>query len=304
MWSSSRLEHVPTALAFTKGHGTGNDFVLVADPQNELTLSPEQRAWLCDRHFGVGADGVIRAVRTEHSAEVRHLLDEDASAEWFMDYTNSDGSLAEMCGNGARVFVHYLRDQRLIEAKPGDTVAIATRAGIRDVLVSEGSYQVDLGRWRLESEDVLVSAANLDVPRPGLGLSLGNPHVAVALADPSELYALTLTSAPNLDPAPPHGANVEFIVPEEPLVKDGVARISMRVFERGVGETLSCGTGVAAAALAFRHWAPEGTPNAWRVRVPGGVLAVRMFATEEGEHVSLSGPAELSFSGHVDVPDL
>ena len=124
-------------------------------------------------------------------------------------------------------------------------------------------------------------------------------HVVVALASDEELDAVDLGVAPLLDPAPPAGANVEFVVPADPLVADGVGRIRMRVHERGSGETLSCGTGAVAAALAVRYWAGESAPNEWRVRVPGGVLGVRMFPTEDGEHVALSGPAELVFEGEI-----
>jgi diaminopimelate epimerase len=141
-----------------------------------------------------------------------------------------------------------------------------------------------------------VKADGISVARPGLGLNLGNPHVVVALADEGELAELELHKAPRLDPKPRKGANVEFVVLDDPLIKEGVASISMRVHERGVGETLSCGTGIAAAALAIRHWADNGQ-NYWRVRVPGGEVGVRMFPTEDGEHVSISGPAELVYSG-------
>ncbi|QIK62424.1 diaminopimelate epimerase [Leucobacter viscericola] len=289
-----------TVLSFTKGHGTGNDFVLFTDPEGEIELSAEQIRYLCDRRFGVGADGVIRAVRSRSIAEGAAILAEEPEAEWFMDYWNADGTPAEMCGNGVRVYAHYLVTEGLVSAERRDTLPIGTRSGVKDVLAGVNGYTVDLGRWRIGGEP-LVAASGLEVARPGLGINLGNPHVVTALAHEGELSGLDLTKAPALDPAPEDGANVEFVVPEEPLVKDGVARIKMRVHERGVGETLSCGTGVAAAALAFRHWGGDGMPNHWRVDVPGGRLAVRMFPTEEGEHVSLSGPAELVYSGTIEI---
>lgn len=294
---------VSVTLSFTKGHGTGNDFVLFADPKGEIDLSSDQIAWLCDRHFGVGADGVIRAVRSEHLAAGAEALAEDASAEWFMDYYNADGSIAEMCGNGIRVYVHYLVTEGLITPEVGDTVCVGTRAGVKDVLVGPSGYQADLGRWRLEDSERLVRAKNLDVARPGVTINVGNPHVAVAVADEAELANIDLSYQPLIEPAMPDGANIEFVMPEEPLVHDGVARIKMRVHERGSGETLSCGTGAVAAALAFRYWGGPDAPNTWRVELPGGRLGVRMFATEEGEHVSLSGPVELVYTGTVTVPD-
>lgn len=290
-------------LAFTKGHGTGNDFVLFSDPEGLIDLSAEQIAWLCDRHFGIGADGVIRAVKSAHLPEGASALSEDAGATWFMDYHNADGSIAEMCGNGIRVYVHYLVSQGLVSPEVGDTLCIGTRAGVKDVLVGPHGYQADLGRWRLDDAERLVRAKDLEVARPAVAINLGNPHVAVAVADEDELAKIDLTYQPIIEPTMPDGANVEFVMPEEPLVHDGVARIKMRVHERGSGETLSCGTGAVAAALAFRYWGGPDAPNTWRVDVPGGRLSVRMFATEEGEHVSLAGPAELVFSGQVTVPE-
>jgi diaminopimelate epimerase len=127
--------------------------------------------------------------------------------------------------------------------------------------------------------------------------------VVVALANKEELNNLDLHSAPRLDPAPAEGANVEFVVPQDPMIANGVGYVDMRVFERGSGETLSCGTGIVAAALATRHWAGQGAPNQWQVTVPGGKLGVRMFPTEEGEHVGLSGAAELVFDGVLELQD-
>ncbi len=280
---------------FTKGHGTGNDFVLIADFDGILDLDEEQIQLICDRHFGIGADGLILVTRTENS-EVAHLLHDEPNAEWFMDYRNADGSKAEMCGNGIRVFARYLTTRGLAKIIDGSTLPVATRAGVKDLTSTSTGFAVDLGRWGVDSDEYLVKAEGISVARPGLGLNLGNPHVVVALADNDELQALELHKAPRLDPNPRKGANVEFVVLDDPLIKEGVASISMRVHERGVGETLSCGTGIAAAALAIRHWADNGQ-NFWRVRVPGGEVGVRMFPTEDGEHVAISGPAELVYSG-------
>ena len=288
-------------LHFTKGHGTGNDFVLFADPDGQIDLSQAQLAALADRHFGVGGDGVIRAVRSRSLPEGAAALAEDDAAEWFMDYHNADGSPSEMCGNGIRVFARYLVDNGLAELGPGETMVIGTRGGVRDVQGNRSGYQVDLGRWSLDGSEPLVRAKNLQVARPGLGINVGNPHVVVALASEEELDSADLSFIPILDPEAPEGANVEFVVPMDPLVTDGVGHIRMRVHERGSGETLSCGTGAAAAALATRYWAGAGAPNQWRVEVPGGTLGVRIFATEDGEHVALSGPAELVFEGDLSL---
>jgi diaminopimelate epimerase len=292
---------VSATIHFTKGHGTGNDFVLFTDPDGDVDLTPSQIAAIADRHFGVGADGVIRAVRSGALPDGAAALAEDAAAEWFMDYHNADGSVAEMCGNGIRVFARYLLDNGLTELVDGDTLAIGTRSGVRDVQRNLSGFQADLGRWNLDGTEPLVRARNLPVARPGLGINVGNPHVVVALASEDELDSADLGYIPQLDPEAPDGANIEFVVPLEPLVKDGIGRIRMRVHERGSGETLSCGTGAVAAALATRHWAGPGAPNQWTVQVPGGTVGVRMFPAEDGEHVSLSGPAELVFEGDLSV---
>ena len=288
-------------VAFTKGHGTGNDFVIIADADGELELTDDQVAALCDRHFGIGADGLLRVVRSAALPEGAAVLAEEPGAEWFMDYRNADGSVAEMCGNGVRVFAHFLVRAGLATIEPGSTLPVGTRAGVRDITSGANGYQVDLGRWKLSGDDPLAKARGLDVARPGLGIDVGNPHVVVALASEDELAGLELDYIPELEPALPTGANVEFVVPGEPLVRDGIGHVRMRVFERGVGETLSCGTGAAAAALAVRHWAGERAPHHWQVEVPGGTLAVRMFPAEDGEHVALSGPAQLVYSGTIDL---
>jgi len=285
---------------FTKGQGTGNDFILILDRVGQLDLSAEQVAKMCDRNFGIGADGLIIVKPTAKDAEVSHLLDQEPEAVWFMDYRNSDGSKAEMCGNGIRVFARYLLENQLATLTDGSTLPVATRSGIRDVTATVNGFAVDLGPFTIGDDQTLVTARGLAVSRPGLAVNVGNPHVVVALADLDELENLELTRMPALDPEPAAGANVEFVVLDEPLISQGVAGLTVRIRERGSGETLSCGTGIAASAVAIRHWA-GGTQNHWKVKVRGGEVGVRIFTTEEGEHVGISGPAELTYSGSWQV---
>lgn len=296
------------SVPFTKGHGTGNDFVLLADPDGNAQLDVSRVARVADRHHGVGADGVIRAVRSQHLEEGRAVLAEHPGAEWFMDYRNGDGSIAEMCGNGVRVFVHFLVEKGLVDLPVGSSLQIGTRAGVKTVTRMEHGYSIDMGPWSyLDAEaaeesaaDAVVQAEGLADPRPALSISMGNPHTVVAVRTFEELADLDLHRAPTVDPHPVHGTNVEFVAAHEPLIREGVGRIRMRVHERGVGETQSCGTGACAAAAAMRAWAgPEGS-DSWLVEVPGGVLAVDFVMTEAGaEHVVLSGPAELVFDGEL-----
>lgn len=288
-------------IPFTKGHGTQNDFVLVPDPEGRSDLTEAQVRFLADRRAGIGGDGVIRVVPTRLAAEgsVRDLADR---ADWFMDYRNADGSIAEMCGNGSRVFAAYLLHRGWAQ---GRSLSIATRAGIKhiDVTASENgetSYAVNLGPWRaLDTAETtgdrptLVALPGLD-PLPGLSMDLGNPHVVVMLPDSVDLMGIDLTAAPVLNPAPAAGANVELV---QPL---GPGHLQMRVHERGVGETRSCGTGAAAAALAMGVWSSAPVEGqTWRVDVPGGTLHVRALP---GACVELAGPAALVADGTAALP--
>ncbi|MDO5634645.1 MAG: diaminopimelate epimerase [Micrococcus sp.] len=295
-----------SGLSFTKGHGTGNDFVLIADPDGSVELSAESVAALADRHQGVGADGVIRAVPSSALDEGQALLEQAPHAEWFMDYRNADGSVSEMCGNGVRVFVHFLIDQELVTLPHGETLSIGTRAGVKHVTRLEHGYAIDMGPWsyiepdlaRETASDSAVAVPGLDDPRPALSISMGNPHTVVPVGSFEELAEIDLHHAPLVEPTPPHGTNVEFVAAFEPMIREGVGRIRMRVHERGVGETQSCGTGACAAATAMRAWAGAEGSDSWLVEVPGGVLAVDFVKNEQGhEHVVLAGPAELGFRG-------
>ncbi len=298
----------------TKAHATGNDFVMIADAAGEISLDAEQVAALCDRHLGLGGDGLIRVVPAHRSGDEAAaaplaeagMSSTDEAPLWFMDYRNGDGSLAEICGNGVRAFAHFLISEGLISLEEGQQLPIVTRAGLRSIRRVPEGYAIGMGIWSFtdpelaqsNASDALVMARGLEDPRPALSISMGNPHTVVALPGAETLEALDLTEKPNVDPVPPHGTNVEFVVPGEPLVQDGVGRVRMRVHERGVGETMSCGSGACAAAAAVRVWAAQDGVDTWAVEVPGGEVTVRFIPREDGaEDVELSGPAELVMSG-------
>ena len=291
-------------IRFAKGHGTENDFVLVPDLDGELELPGPVVAALCDRRAGIGGDGLIRIVR---SAALPEGVAQAGQADWFMDYRNADGSLAEMCGNGVRVFVRYLLAAGLVQLADGDEVAVGTRAGVKRVRRDGEGFAVDLGPWRISggvdaaaaAEDATVRLPGEHLGLPGLSVDVGNPHVVVALPDLERLAAADLSRPPVVEPVPAAGVNVELVVP----VHDARAHLRMRVHERGVGETRSCGTGAVAAVLAARVWAGEHAPDVWQVDVPGGRLQVRAPHGRllDGPAVELSGPAVLVAEGTVDL---
>ncbi|WP_061334954.1 diaminopimelate epimerase, partial [Streptomyces scabiei] len=222
-----------TRIAFLKGHGTENDFVIVPDPENAIDLSPAAVAALCDRRAGIGGDGVLHVVRSAAHPEARELA---AEAEWFMDYRNGDGSVAEMCGNGVRVFARYLLHAGHVAE--GD-LTVATRGGVKRVHIDkDGDVTVGMGGARLPEGDVTVSVGERSWP--ARNVNMGNPH-AVAFVD-DLAQAGDLLSPPPFSPASayPDGVNVEFVVDRGPR------HVAMRVHERGSGETRSCGTGACA----------------------------------------------------------
>jgi diaminopimelate epimerase len=262
-------------LRFAKGHGTENDFVVLPDPDDELVLDAELVRALCDRRAGVGGDGVLRVTRT--------------GGAWFMDYRNADGSIAEMCGNGVRVFARYLVHAGL--AEPG-TLALDTRGGVKTVTVpAEGDVVVDMGPPVFTGESVAVLAGQ---PYSGVGVSMGNPHLVCATRTP--VADLDLTTAPEVDAAEfPTGVNVELVNSLDPVPGADV-HVRMRVHERGVGETRSCGTGaVAAGAVALRADGRETGTVA--VDIPGG----RVLVTVTPETSLLAGPAVIVAEGTLDA---
>jgi diaminopimelate epimerase len=265
------------ALEFVKGHGTGNDFVIIPDPEDQVVLSPKLVAALCDRRFGIGADGVLRVVRSPGSG-----------AEWFMDLRNADGSIAEISGNGLRVFARYLVETELAAT---EQVAIATRAGPVIAVVSDEAVSVTMALPRVYGETVARLAGR---ELPGVAVDCGNPHLVCPLPEDLELADVDLTVPPVVDPEFfPDGVNVEFTAP--PPGGNG-HQVRMRVHERGVGETLSCGSGACAAAAATLR-AEGRTSGVVTIDVPGGRLTVSL--TSDG--CALTGPAVLVARGTVSV---
>jgi diaminopimelate epimerase len=278
-----------------KGHGTENDFVVLPDPDGtvwpEDRLTPEEVRRLCDRRAGLGGDGVLRIVPSRAVPDAAAVLGDGLDrCAWFMDHRNADGSTAEMCGNGIRLFLHALVTEGLLDRESCEAgVLIGTRSGPRRVgATRDGAYWVDMGPARPFGEGkATVSGRVFD----GLAVSMGNPHLACPTD--VDIDTLDLSGRPEFDAGLfPDGVNVELI---NTLPTDGAdAHIRLRVHERGVGETRSCGTGACAAAYAALVAAGRDTGTVV-VDVPGGRLSVRV---EEGTTV-LTGPAVIVAAGEL-----
>ena len=259
---------MPVGVEFLKGHGTENDFVVLPDPDGLLDLTESRVRALCDRRRGLGADGVLRVVRPDFGP-------------WFMDYRNADGSIAEMCGNGVRVFSKYLVEAGLA---PAGEFTIGTRAGERHVVVhDDGAVTSDMGRVLVTGTGTATVGGSAF---GGVAVDVGNPHLACVTEVP--VAELDLKLPPGHDPVQfPHGVNVEVLTP----LRNGAVRL--RVHERGSGETRSCGTGVCAAVVAAQFSGHLG-PGVVDVDVPGGRLQIEVLAAGT---VSMTGPAVFVAAG-------
>ena len=293
----------------TKMHATGNDFVVYADPTGAYEPTPDETRWLCDRHFGVGADGLIRLAPPKNVSDLtREQIDAcgDDGAEWFMDYRNADGSLVEMCGNGTRAITLFAQRHGFADAPGGAPFRLGTRAGVK-TLTSLGAvdglgsdiFRVDMGAWRAQTPDSYeVTIPSAQGSAHGTFVDMGNPHV-VAVRDfsgfvgvPDRIGAYTLpdiedldlTAKPVVSPELPSDQNVEFVRIDSVDASSGVGTATMRVNERGCGETLSCGTGLCASAVTLRALTGIGH---WTITVRGGVLRVDVTDTD----VHLTGNA-------------
>jgi diaminopimelate epimerase len=250
----------------TYGHGTHNDFVLVFDGEDNLTFTAAQVKRICDRITGIGADGFIRITKQNN--------------QWFMDYRNADGSIAEMCGNGIRVMARYLQERG---HQPSGIYSIDTRAGRKFLAVPDtGDISVNMGQVSQVPGEISV-LENGNTYR-GFNVDMGNPHAVVFVDDLSTVGDLKVAPSVTPEDAYPEGVNIEFV---QFAVNN---QLNMRVFERGVGETQSCGTGTCAVALAATIESKKSLPIKWIINPPGGQLIVEI---DGHSNATLIGPAVL-----------
>ncbi len=303
-------------LNFTKLHGLGNDFVFIDDFDESIELSAEQVAFLCDRHFGIGGDGVV-LVRPSKRPE----------CAGYMHYINSDGTLAEMCGNGVRCFTKFLVDHGYVDKEAGSYIA-DTKRGPLPI-----SFELDakglMSQASVDMDEPILDPALVPVDLPAKGVasdgksfvkeevvpspwgdfaftcvSMGNPHAVCFFDDieslPDEWFVNGQKSLEAFDlnrigaffesnNVFPAKTNVEFIVPSE----DG---LHMRVYERGCGETLACGTGACASLVAAVLTGRSERTN--KVHLRGGTLTITW---QENNHVLMTGPAAQSFTGTIEL---
>ncbi|MDZ4169421.1 MAG: diaminopimelate epimerase [Coriobacteriia bacterium] len=287
-------------LNFTKMHGLGNDFIVIDDREGELELAPEAVEWFCDRNFGIGADGLML---------VRPATTGEADFSWW--FRNSDGSVAEMCGNGIRCFAKYVVDHGLVSAE-SRSVRVETDLGVYEVEIRRSddglveSATVDMGAPILRPADIPTTLSCEDPEDPVINcdlntstgpvsvscISMGNPHCIIFVDDVETAPVYELGSEIEIDPAFPRKTNVEFVQ----ILGDD--RMRLRVWERGVGETLACGTGACAATVATALSCRGGRDAT--VELPGGELVIRW--SEDG-HVLMTGPAEEVFAGVLRIPE-
>lgn len=284
-----------------KAHATGNDFVVYLDEDGTHEPTADEVQFLCDRHFGIGGDGLIRLAHPQAVSDVNERQIADCAAgdaDWFMDYRNADGSLAEMCGNGTRAITLFAQRQGIADQPGGKPFHLGTRAGVK-ILTSLGDvpglgkdvFQVEMGAWKRGDVDGYeVTIPGTPGSARGTFVDMGNPHVVAVLEDAfaslPNVEDLDLVTKPVVAPEIPSDQNVEFVRIDEQSEGDDAGEATMRVNERGCGETLSCGTGLCATAITLR--AKTGIDH-WTITVRGGTL--RVDVTDED--VKLTGSATI-----------
>ena len=258
-------------IRFAKGHGTENDFVVLPDPDGTLELTPARVAALCDRRRGLGADGVLRVVRWA-------ALKDDAfpaapGVEWFMDYRNADGGLAEMCGNGVRVYARWLADAGWLPEGPAAPLRLGTRAGVREVrFAGDATWPSTWARRRSAPRRPPTVGGRAFA---GIAVDVGNPHLACVTDDRAGRARPHRAARLRRRAVPARGER------RVRVAAAATGEVAMRVHERGVGETRSCGTGTVAAVVAALRAAGATTGDV-AVRTPGGRLRVVVADGDDG----------------------
>ena len=277
-------------IKFSKLNGQGNDFVIIDDTSSSINLSKDQIAKICHRNFGIGADGLI-------------LVRKSTDADFKMDYYNQDGSVAEMCGNGIRCMARFVHDSNLSRKKE---LSIETLAGVKRIFLnldnnSVEDIRVDMGLPDFKPENIPVDITAKAVLNYKIKtnsnifyincVSMGNPHCVILINKGEKLSDIDLDKlGPELENHPifPRKTNAEFV----DIKNDN--EISMRVWERGVGETLACGTGACAAAVCVKKLNKISGENV-RINLPGGKLDIMW--KDEKSSVYLKGKVEHVFNG-------
>lgn len=278
---------LPAMLELTKHHGLGNDFLVLADIGVSASMTSAERAELaralCERHRGIGADGLLFALPVGHADGPKTTLGDEAIA---MRLHNADGSLAEMSGNGIRCFAQAIIDGGLV---PGGTIRIATDAGLRVVAGGPSDargvahFRVDMGMATVSSIEVPQSVTETLGMTRVLTVDVGNPHIVIE-RDPGSVRIAEfgpVIEKPFLA-TPLRGINVE-VVSRQP---GSVDVLDMVVWERGAGVTQACGTGACATAVAAHRWGLVGRNS--MVNMPGGAVGVEL----DGDRVALVGPSQ------------
>lgn len=286
-----------------KAHATGNDFVVYVDREGDCEPTADEVRHLCNRHFGIGGDGLIRLAPvgcvSDLTAE-QIAACADGGAQWFMDYRNADGSYAEMCGNGTRAITLLAARESVIDLSHGAAFRLGTRAGVKQLRAlgdlepyGKDVFHVEVGQWHMGEPDAYrVSISGLQGRLRGTFVDIGNPHVVAVLNERDEnsalpeLENLDLAVKPVVTPMIESDQNVEIVRIDDTAVSNGTGKATMRVYERGCGETLSCGTGLCATAVTLR--AKTGVSH-WDISVRGGLL--RVDVTDTG--VVLTGSATI-----------
>lgn len=276
-------------IIFHKYHGAGNDFIMINNLDGSIKLDPDYITQICDRNFGIGSDGLI-------------LIEKSSKAEFFMNYINSDGTTAEMCGNGVRCAVKFFLAEtkkifERIESRPG-FVYVETRAGVKKVVVNDDTYSVNMGAPIFEHQDFPKTLKKSEaLPRSVEGynfncVSMGNPHAVAIVENLENIDLKSVGSKVETNSLFPNKINVEF------AEKISETYYKVKVWERSCGETLACGTGACAVFSIIDELSIKKIPDDKEIilEFPGGKL---YLSKNHKEEIILRGPATFVFEGEI-----